>query len=384
MDNISSKSKLPLRSPSFRRKVVQDQLVQASLTTHVLKKLTGKTAGGRQLYTPHEIRTAKLALNNASENINPLNIPPILAARVIKGGTGKTTITANTAAALAFMGYRVLCIDGDPQASLTRLLGKASNKTGVNHFGTAMMFFNEKKLTNNHLERLTVPVFADGMLDLIPAGLNMANLSVTLSPVPGNTTLAHRLICANVPFFGKYDAIFIDCAPGVDLLSYSLMVASTTLFAPVAPDYEAFEAINMLFDNLTQLRDAEPICKRLDVDIVVNGYRDQLAHTKQFIELLASVYTDRLCNIMIPFSPGYLRQTAVMLGEEDAQGTFLEQDPLSSAMKSIFDLARYFASTNQILIARDPRSAIPNTRQPKSNSLGTGEQYSEPSIFETN
>jgi chromosome partitioning protein len=36
-----------------------------------------------------------------------------------KGGVGKTTITANLAAEMAFRGQRILAIDLDPQASLT-------------------------------------------------------------------------------------------------------------------------------------------------------------------------------------------------------------------------------------------------------------------------
>jgi cellulose biosynthesis protein BcsQ len=41
-----------------------------------------------------------------------------------KGGVGKTTITVNVATTLASYGWRVLVVDGDPQANLTGFLTK--------------------------------------------------------------------------------------------------------------------------------------------------------------------------------------------------------------------------------------------------------------------
>src|SRR5438105_15300265 len=40
-----------------------------------------------------------------------------------KGGVGKTTTSINLGGALAEIGYRVLCVDMDPQANLTVGLG---------------------------------------------------------------------------------------------------------------------------------------------------------------------------------------------------------------------------------------------------------------------
>ena len=46
----------------------------------------------------------------------------IVAVAVDKGGTGKTTTTANLSAGLALQGYRCLLVDADQQANLTSYL----------------------------------------------------------------------------------------------------------------------------------------------------------------------------------------------------------------------------------------------------------------------
>ena len=46
-----------------------------------------------------------------------------------KGGVGKTTVTVNLAATLAAQGWRVLVVDGDPQANLTGFLTRYGSQT---------------------------------------------------------------------------------------------------------------------------------------------------------------------------------------------------------------------------------------------------------------
>ena len=52
---------------------------------------------------------------------------PIISATALKGGVGKTTLVHHMAGALALAGKRVLCVDNDPQASLSSgLFGPAA------------------------------------------------------------------------------------------------------------------------------------------------------------------------------------------------------------------------------------------------------------------
>ena len=47
----------------------------------------------------------------------------VIAAANFKGGSSKTTTSVHLAHYLALQGYRVLCIDLDPQASMTTTFG---------------------------------------------------------------------------------------------------------------------------------------------------------------------------------------------------------------------------------------------------------------------
>ena len=105
---MSNTTKIPLRRPAFKQAFLINQLFpNQTITAYELKKACRSASiemtSSPKTYTPVEIRAIKLAML-AERKLVPndkLKKPVIIPVRVAKGGTGKTTVTANVAAALA-------------------------------------------------------------------------------------------------------------------------------------------------------------------------------------------------------------------------------------------------------------------------------------------
>ncbi len=103
-----------------------------------------------------------------------------------KGGVGKTTACVNIGAALARLGWRVLCVDLDPQANLTAALGiplSEADLRGLHHFlGDDRPLADA--ITTTDVENLA----------LVPACPALAEYATTLSSEPQHTGLLRRLL----------------------------------------------------------------------------------------------------------------------------------------------------------------------------------------------
>lgn len=122
-----------------------------------------------------------------------------------KGGVGKTTITIQMAQALARRGHRVLLVDMDPQANLTR-------RAAVNHYVATV----GEVLAARHKGGAALAVVRCGWdvpeadrIDVLPADLELADRDGEASQ-PGSFNRLARIL------FGvtdAYDYTLIDCRP---------------------------------------------------------------------------------------------------------------------------------------------------------------------------
>lgn len=340
-----------LRSPQFRPRLVIDQLfVQPAISNYQLRKYTGKDAGEgvRQWYSPTDVRRAKIALHGITDESRSNTLPPVIDIRMAKGGTGKSTVAGNQAAAFAFMGYKVLAIDGDPQASLTNMLGVDSAEDGIRHIGHLMMAAEADKTGKVDFAGAVKSIYPDGMLDLIPADITLTEADAWLMTRVGRDTVFSRLIESNRDFFQQYDVIIIDSAPGTTLLAYNFMAACRTLLAVVWLDRESLKAVNLLMSNVEEINRAIA-GRNLDIRIVANGYHPSYKHCREAIATLAASYPGKVNENIIPHYAGFARQQALLT--EEAKGPLVEQDPFSPGSKSMFDLARSLLSHYRITLA---------------------------------
>src|SRR5690349_6571656 len=157
-----------------------------------------------------------------------------------KGGVGKTTLTANLGAELAFRGNKVLLIDLDPQASLTfsfvrpeywhkNLAKRLTIKRWYDSFSES----NPLDLSSIILHLNKVAGYlgdAGGKLDLISSDLGLINVDLELATELSSATLAqskykylrvHRRLADELakPQFNSYDYILIDCPPNFNIVT---------------------------------------------------------------------------------------------------------------------------------------------------------------------
>lgn len=163
----------------------------------------------------------------------------VLAVANQKGGVGKTALTANLAAVAARRGIRVLAIDADPQAALTRQLTRGNFDLGL-----------ADVLDGNNELRDAVLAAPSGGPDLVPASRALADVEMGLvTAIRREERLARSMATLD-----GYDVALIDCPPNLGTITVNALAAADRIIVPVsAEDEGAVRGVGELLLTITEI-----------------------------------------------------------------------------------------------------------------------------------
>jgi chromosome partitioning protein len=257
-----------------------------------------------------------------------------------KGGVGKTTTAVNLAASIAVAEKRTLLIDFDPQ-------GNASSGFGIRAPSVERSVY-DCLIGQASLRDVMLPTEI-GHLSVVPASANLAGAELELVELEDRALRLKGLIDAFLQGKPRYDYIFIDCPPTLNLLTINALVAAERVLVPLQCEYYALEGLSQLIDTIQRVQ--ETLNPKLEIDgIALTMYDPRNNLALQVAEEVKKHF--RVYSSVIPRN--------VRLSEAPSHGKpALLYDVQSRGAQAYLALAREILQSRSLLrMARPPRVAL--------------------------
>jgi chromosome partitioning protein len=227
---------------------------------------------------------------------------------IFKGGTGKTTSTVSTAAALVRRGKRVLIVDLDQQASSTRYLDLDAEATPSLYD----VFYGTRTAQS------TIRQTKFG-IDVLPSHVTLAAIEEALEP--GDE---QRLAAILNPLKAEYDFILIDTPPGKAMLAFNGLAAADLIVIPASAERMAVDGVGDLITHVQKMMWTKFALTHQELRILFTMYRSTTNHSPAVVENARKIWRDNVLNVMIPhatlFSRSYDEHTPVGFLEPNHPG----------------------------------------------------------------
>jgi cellulose biosynthesis protein BcsQ len=170
----------------------------------------------------------------------------VVAVAGAKGGVGKTAAAVNLAMLSAEVGFRTLLWDLDPQGAATHCYRARARVKG----GATRLLGGKRDL-----EAYVRHTDYD-RLDLLPADPSFRVVDTILSTRRWPDRVLRKLLR---PLDGSYDVVILDCAPGLGVVTESVVAASDLVLAPIIPAPLAVRSLDQLEEFVQGHRPGMPL-----------------------------------------------------------------------------------------------------------------------------
>ena len=155
-----------------------------------------------------------------------------------KGGVGKTTTVGAVAAGYKLIGYKVLCVDMDPQANLSFSCGAETEDCP-----TIYEVLKREAKASFSIQKTS-------SYDIIPSNILLSGLELEFTQTGREYLLKESLSTV----MDKYDYIFIDTPPALSILTVNAFTASDYIIIPMLADIFSLQGIAQLSETIERVK----------------------------------------------------------------------------------------------------------------------------------
>lgn len=202
----------------------------------------------------------------------------------VKGGTGKSTLTAQYVMRAAMQGLNVLALDLDGQGHLTVNLDVLDSHE---HPTIYDVLINDLPIAD------AIMNVAPG-LDLIPANLGLCNIEI---PLNNKSRREYRLSESISKIADHYDLIVADTNPAASILNGSMLVASDLVNVVCATNPLSFHGMSLVMATIETME--QEFRRKLEVRIVPNMYDAREVISQEVLGELKSQFPDNCTNAVV-------------------------------------------------------------------------------------
>lgn len=165
-----------------------------------------------------------------------------------KGGAGKTASTNAITVCLKHRGFRVLCVDFDPQGYLSFSMAAEPDKPTIYD-------------VLRHSVRCADAIQRTEVADIIPTDGLLGNFPYEFTG-PGSERILHDALR---PVANQYDYILIDSPPELGAISANVLIASDVVLIPGLSDGYSLQGVIQVHETIARIK------QTLNPNLVMGG-----------------------------------------------------------------------------------------------------------------